>query len=79
MKKMIKMSYHTNKLMLDVINTLGRAVNPLSLDELIHSVINEGYKSQRIYTDDEILDCLRGLLETGFIQENKDGTYNWRE
>ena len=73
------MSYHNGRLKQDVINTLGRAVNPLTLEEIIHNVTNEGFKSQRLYTDDEIIDCFKILLETGFIQENTDKTYSWRE
>lgn len=73
------MSYHNERLKQDVINTLGRAVNPLTLQEIIHNVTNEGFKSQRLYTDDEIIDCFKILLETGFIQENNDNTYSWRE
>lgn len=73
------MSYHDSRLQQDLINILGRAVNPLTLDEIIHKVTNEGYKSQRNYTISDIMNCFNDLLETGFIEEHVDKTYQWRE
>ena len=72
------MTLHNVMLQHDVINTLGRAIEPLSLSDLVHQVMNEGYKGQRIYTDDEILDVLRLLVDTHFVTE-KNGCYEWKE
>ena len=51
----------------------------LSLSDLVHQVMNEGSKSQRGYTDDEILETFTELLELGFVIENSDKTYEWRK
>lgn len=71
------MTYPNERLKQDVINTLGRQINPINLEDFIHQVMNEGYKSQRVYTDDEILDTLTLLVETRFVRKNPDDTYEW--
>ena len=73
------MSYHKLKLKQDIINTLGRAIEPLPISVVMHDVMNEGFKSQRVYTDDEILETFAELLELGFVIENSDKTYEWRK
>lgn len=72
------MTSHKFRLQQDVINCLGRQISPISVSDLIHQVTNEGYKSQRVYTDDEILDTLSVLVDTGFV-DKQDGLYQWRE
>lgn len=73
------MTYHKLKLRQDIINTLGRAIEPLTVEEIVHNVTNEGYKSQRCYMDDEILDVLRDLVTLEYVRENKNNTYEWIE
>lgn len=75
----VMMSYPQGRLKQDVINIFGRQIEPITIAELVHKVTNEGYKSQREYTDDEILDVLTLLVETGFVEKNTDNTYQWRE
>lgn len=66
------------QLQLDVINVLGNSVEPLSMEQVIHKVINTGFKQQRIYTDDEIFDVLCELVLKKFVK-NENGKYVWSD
>lgn len=70
------MTVHNVQIQHDLINTLGNAINPLSVDEVVHEVTNRGFKKQRIYTDDEILDVLDYLVRLGFVKRSMD-KYEW--
>ena len=72
------MTSHKFRLQQDVINILGRQIQPVGLEELVHQVINEGFKSQRVYAPSEIRDTLSVLVDTGFV-DKQDGLYQWRE
>lgn len=75
-KELRKLSYHNVQLQHDLINTLGNAVQPLPEDELIHKVINRGFKNQRKYFDDEVLELLNDFVTSGFVK-NDGNTYEW--
>ena len=77
-KELMKLNYHNVQLQHDLINTLGNAITPLPEDELIHKVTNRGFKHQRIYVDDEILEVLEYLVRLGFVKKTGD-KYEWFE
>lgn len=72
------MSYHHICLQQDIINTIGNTIHPLTRQEILHEVINRGFKKQRIYVEDEILEILENLLEQGYIIQKKD-KYEWKK
>ncbi len=70
------MAVHNVQIQHDLINTLGNAIQPLSIDEIVHEVTNRGFKKQRIYTDDEIIDVLHYLVKLGFVKQSEN-KYEW--
>lgn len=72
------LSYHNVALQHDIINTLGNAIHSLPEEELIHKVTNRGFKNQRIYVDDEILEVLNYLVKLGFVKKTGQ-EYEWIE
>lgn len=70
------MTVHNVQVQHDLINTLGNAITPLGIDEVVHEVTNRGFKKQRIYTDDEIIDVLDYLVRLGFVKQSNN-KYEW--
>ena len=70
------MSSYTVKIQHDIINTLGNAINPLSLDDVVHEVVNRGFKQQRVYRNGDIVEVLESLVTLGFVTCDK-GMYEW--
>lgn len=71
------MSYHNVQLQHDLVNTLGNAIKPLQETELVHEVKNRGFKKQRIYVDEEIIEVLDYLVQTGYVLLDED-KYEWK-
>ena len=71
-------SYHHICLKQDIINTIINTIHHITRQEILHEVINRGFKKQRIYVDDEILEILENLLEQGYIIQKKD-KYEWKK
>lgn len=72
------MSYHNALLQRDVINILGNSIKPITKEQLIHDVKNRGFKNQRIYNDDEIIEILEYLVKLDFVKQHEN-KYEWFE
>ena len=70
------MSSYKVKIQHDIINTLGNAINPLSLDDVVHEVVNRGFKQQRNYNIGDVVEVLHSLVTLGFVSEH-EGCYEW--
>ena len=73
------MSYHNAQLGLDIFQVFKLEVDPcvgILLDDLVTKVQRLGQRQQRIFTDDEIIDEVSSLVDTGLV--TKDGNrYKW--
>ena len=70
------MSSYKVKIQHDIINTLGNAITPLSLDDVVHEVVNRGFKQQRNYNMGDVVEVLHSLVTLGFVSEH-EGCYEW--
>jgi len=70
------MSSYKVKIQHDIINTLGNAINPLPLDDVVHEVLNRGFKQQRVYRNGDVVEVLHSLVTLGFVSEH-EGCYEW--
>ena len=70
------MTVHNVQIQHDLINTLGNAITPLSVEEVVHEVTNRGFKQQRIYRESEIMEVLDYLVRCGFVKRTGD-QYEW--
>lgn len=70
------MSSEKVKIQHDIINTLGNAITPLCLDDVVHEVINRGFKQQRNYRYGDVVEVLESLVTLGFVKSD-NGEYEW--